>query len=165
VTQGGLSITKCCFLRRGKGKTKKQQKPKTKSQPDHGFRPLFLHLRAGPIAMILLLKHQLDPNSSRLQIYCGKSFFSLFLPKNSIIKYLEHCVRFELTTEDTRYKALSDKGTNTYERFFFFLDFFKKAIAEAFFYLGDSLSNRRSECAPLKSLNLNAYKFQIFPTM
>jgi hypothetical protein len=45
-----------------------------------------------------------------------KIFLSLFLRNNQIIKCLEHCVRFKLTTEDTKDKAFSDRGTNTYER-------------------------------------------------
>jgi hypothetical protein len=42
--------------------------------------------------------------------------FPLFLRNNSIIKCLKHCVRFELTTQDTRYKAFEGRGTTTYER-------------------------------------------------
>jgi hypothetical protein len=33
-----------------------------------------------------------------------------------MIKCLKHRVRFELTTEDPKYNAFSDRGTNTYER-------------------------------------------------
>ena len=70
-------------------------------------------------------------------------FFSLFLRKNKTIKCLKHCIRLKLTTEDTRDKDFSDRGTNTYER-----DekkkekkkirFLPEAIAEAFFYLDDN---------------------------
>jgi hypothetical protein len=42
--------------------------------------------------------------------------FQLFLRNNSIIKSLKQFARFKLTTEDTKYKAFSDRGTNTYER-------------------------------------------------
>jgi hypothetical protein len=45
-----------------------------------------------------------------------KFFFSLFLRNNKIIKCLKHCVRFELTTENTRNKGFEGRGTNTYER-------------------------------------------------
>jgi hypothetical protein len=45
-----------------------------------------------------------------------KVFFPLFLRNNKIIKCLKHGVRFELTTEDTQYKAFEDRCTNTYER-------------------------------------------------
>jgi hypothetical protein len=45
-----------------------------------------------------------------------KFFFSLFLRNNKIIKCIKHCVRFKLTTEDTRCKAFEGGGTNTYER-------------------------------------------------
>jgi hypothetical protein len=43
-----------------------------------------------------------------------KGSLSFFLRNDSIIKCLKHCVKFELTTEDTRYKAFEGRGTNTY---------------------------------------------------
>jgi hypothetical protein len=45
-----------------------------------------------------------------------KTFFPLFLRNNLRIKYLRHCVRFELTKEDTERVGLSNRIPNTYER-------------------------------------------------
>jgi hypothetical protein len=68
-------------------------------------------------------------------------FSSLFLRNNKIIKCRKHCVRFELATEDTRYKAFEGREHQYLER-----DQKKKkkkisheAVAKAFFYLDDSL--------------------------
>jgi hypothetical protein len=69
-----------------------------------------------------------------------KIFFSLFLRNNKIIKCPKHCVRFELTTEHTKVKGSSDRGTNTYER-----DEKKK---EKFFFLISSRSRRQSFLLP-----------------
>jgi hypothetical protein len=92
-----------------------------------------------------------------------KKFFliSLFLRNNKTIKCLKYCVRFELTTEDPRYKAFPDRGTNTYERDekkkenFFFLDFFTKPSPKLSFTLTIISETGVANVNPLKSLNLN----------
>jgi hypothetical protein len=89
-------------------------------------------------------------------------FFSLFLRKNKTIKCLKHCVRFELTTEDPRYKAFPERCTNTYERDekkkkkTFFLDFFTKPSPKLSLTLKIAFETGVANANPRRSLNLNA---------